>query len=80
MEQPRLGRRRKRKRRHAARLNGAEMKLNEFTVKLKNADGGEYNMKVIAADEFSAAHVVEYSLLDGARAETEIVDVIAGEG
>ena len=56
------------------------MKLNEFTVKLKNADGGEYNIKVIAADEFSAAHVVEYSLLDGARAETEIVDVIAGEG
>ena len=56
------------------------MKLRKFTVRLKKIDGGEYNIKVVAADEFSATHVAEYSLSEDARARTKVVGVIAGKG
>lgn len=56
------------------------MKLRKFTVRLKETDGGEYNIEVIAADEFSATHIAEYSLSEDARARTKVVGVIAGKG
>ena len=53
------------------------MKLRKFTVRLRETGGGEYNMEVVAADEFSAAHVAEYSLSGEARAKTRVVGVTA---
>lgn len=56
------------------------MKLRKFAVRLKETGGDEYNIEVVAADEFSAAHVAGYSLSEDARARTKVVGVIAGKG
>ena len=53
------------------------MKLKRFTVKFREIGGHEYNMEVIAADEFSATHIAEYSLSDEVRAITKVVGVMA---
>ena len=53
------------------------MKLRKFKVRLRETGGGEYNMEVVAADEFSATHVAEYSLSEDARARTRVVGVTA---
>lgn len=53
------------------------MKLEQFMVKFRETGGYEYNIEVIAADEFSAAHIAEYSLSDEVRAITKVVGVMA---
>lgn len=53
------------------------MKLEQFMVKFRETGGHEYNIEVIAADEFSAAHIAEYSLSDEVRAITKVVGVMA---
>ena len=53
------------------------MKLERFTVKFRETGGHEYNIEVIAADKFSAAHIAEYSLSDEVRAITKVIGVMA---
>jgi len=56
------------------------MKLEKFKVRVKTPDGFEYDVSVLVADEFSAKHVVEHSLLGTAREGSKAVVVSADIG
>ena len=56
------------------------MKLEKFSVRVKAPDGFEYDVSVLATDEFSAKHVVEHSFLGIAREGSKAVSVSADIG
>lgn len=51
------------------------MKIRKFTVRLRNSDGAERDVEVLASDEDSAKHAAEYLNNEDARTGEKVVDV-----
>lgn len=51
------------------------MKIRKFTVRLRNSAGTERDVEVLASDEDSAKHAIEYLNSGDARTGEKVVDV-----